>query len=157
MEIVLLLTGKTDEKWIEDALNKYGKRIERYAKFSIEIITVPKAKGAAIPAVLKSTEANSLMKFLKESDYIILLDEKGGSFTSREFANHLQKRMNAGYKRIVFLVGGAFGFDDAVYKLADEKLALSKMTFSHQVIRVIFIEQLYRAFTILKNEPYHHD
>jgi 23S rRNA (pseudouridine1915-N3)-methyltransferase len=157
MEIKLLLIGKTSMSFAGDGLQEFSKRISRYHKFSSEVLEISKKYKTAVAQVVKKEEANSILKKIVPSDFLVLLDENGKNHSSREFANWLQKQLNLSHKRIVFLVGGAFGFDEKIYARANYKLSLSKMTYSHQLIRVIFTEQLYRAFTIIRNEKYHND
>lgn len=157
LKIVFLQTGKTKTKEILALEKEYSKRINRYLKF--ETIVVPDLKNTKnLPEdVVKKKEGELILKELQSGDFVVLLDDKGKQFTSLKFANHLQKIMNRGLKRLVFVIGGAYGFDEQVYAIAHEKLSLSLMTFSHQIIRAIFAEQLYRGFAILNNEPYHHE
>ena len=157
MKISLFFTGKTSFDFIEKGITEYEKRIKRYVNFEIKIIKDVKVGKKMPPGVLKKKEGEHILKELKDSDFLILLDEKGKQYTSREFAKFIENNTITGTKRLVFVVGGAFGFSEAVYKRANSKLSLSKMTFSHQPIRLLFAEQLYRAFTIIKGEPYHND
>ncbi len=156
MKITLIVVGKTKSREIRHLCEDYFERIKRYVLFEkIEIPDIKNTKNFSETEMQKQ-EGSLILKKIEDSDYIFLLDEKGKSYPSLDFAKHLQKRMNAAPKRIVFIIGGAYGFDEKIYARANEKLALSKMTFSHQIIRAIFAEQLYRAFSILNNEPYHH-
>lgn len=157
MEIVFLLTGHTDTEYLKQGMDIYASRIRHYVRFSVKEIKLNKKELRKQPAEQKKAEAITIMKHLEPQDYLVLLDEYGKQYTSREFSSFIQKKMNAGTKRLVFLVGGAWGFDESVKQRANAKLSVSKMTFPHQLIRLIFMEQLYRAFTILKNEPYHND
>lgn len=156
MKIKLLTVGKTDERFIEEGIEKYFKRLKHYINF--EIIALPDVKqGSKLNMEkLKEEEGKLILQKIESSDQLILLDEKGKGLTSEEFAGFLQKKMNAGLPALIFVVGGAFGFSEEVYKRANEQLSLSKMTFSHQMVRLFFTEQLYRAFTIIKGEKYHH-
>lgn len=156
MKIKLLTVGKTDERFIEEGIEKYLNRLKHYINF--EIITLPDVKqGSKLNMEkLKEEEGKLILQKIESSDQLILLDEKGKSLTSEEFSVFLQKKMNAGFPNLFFVVGGAFGFSEEVYKRANEQLSLSKMTFSHQMVRLFFTEQLYRAFTIIKGEKYHH-
>lgn len=157
MKIKLLCIGKTDDKNLVKLKTDYQLRLQHYIKFDLEIIRdIRKTKNLS-EKQQKELEGESILKKLKPTDQMILLDEKGHEFRSIEFSRFLQKKMNSGIKQLVFVIGGPYGFSDAVYKKAQGKVSLSKMTFSHQMIRLIFIEQLYRAFTILKREPYHHE
>lgn len=153
MHITFISIGKTTDKLIADQCAVYCKRIVKYTSFTwketADIKSLP-------PAEAKIKEGELLKKLLEKGDYIILLDETGKTFTSKEFANEISKKQLANIKHIVFVLGGAYGFSDEIYALANEKLSLSKLTFPHQMVRLIFLEQLYRAFTIINNEPYHH-
>ncbi|MCB0458442.1 MAG: 23S rRNA (pseudouridine(1915)-N(3))-methyltransferase RlmH [Flavobacteriaceae bacterium] len=157
MKIKLLVIGKTDDKNLQQLIDDYQKRLGFYSKF--KMIVIPDIKNAKnlTENQQKEKEGELILKQLDSSDELILLDEKGKGFRSVEFADLLQKKMNSGIKQLVFVVGGPYGFSDEVYKKANAKISLSKMTFSHQMIRLFMVEQLYRAFTILKNEPYHHE
>lgn len=157
MEIVLRVMGKTSEKYLREGMDVYIKRMKRYVKFSIQEIPDLKGMKSKSPQEQNSAEGEYILKDIQSSDFVVLLDENGDQFTSRKFSAQIQKWMNAGPSRIVFLVGGPYGFSDEVYARGQAKLSLSKMTFSHQMVRLFMAEQVYRAFTILKNEPYHHD
>ena len=155
MKIALITIGKTREQYLIDAINDYIKRISHYNKF--DLFELPSVKNASKLSVSEQIifESKLIVKQLKKTDYVILLDEKGQDFSSIKFANKLNNWFCIGKKRLVFVIGGAYGISKSLDNLANIKLSLSKMTFSHQIIRLIFLEQLYRAFTILKNEPYH--
>ncbi|MDD3667530.1 Ribosomal RNA large subunit methyltransferase H [bioreactor metagenome] len=155
MNIKLIFVGKTEEKYLQEGIEIYEKRLKNYINF--ETIVIPSLKDTKnlSPQIVKEKEGELILKQVSKYDKIILFDEKGLEFTSMDYSVFLQKHMNAGVKNLCFVVGGAFGFSDEVYKKADQKVALSKMTFSHQMIRLLIVEQIYRAFTILKNEPYH--
>lgn len=155
MKLVFLMVGKTNEKYFNDAILEYEKRIKRFIPF--EIITIPDSKGIKSADVLKETEGGLILKQVKSDDFLILLDEKGKSFSSIKFASYVEKLLSRSDKRIIFAIGGAYGFSKGVYERADDKISLSEMTFSHQLVRVVFTEQLYRAFTIINNLPYHHE
>lgn len=155
MKIELWLNGKT-EPYVAESCERFFKRLKHYTTFQLVEIPEPKRKGNTDARVLKQQEAQLLLPKIETGDYLVLLDEKGKEYASEAFAGQLEKWMGSGRKRIIFMVGGPFGFDDTMYARANETLSLSKMTFSHQIIRVIFLEQLYRAFTIINNEPYHH-
>ena len=157
VKILLLAIGKTDEQWIQEALLKYIKRLQHYLPFEFEVIPDLKNNKNFSQAQQKEKEGALILKKIKPTDKVFLLDEKGKEYRSVEFANHLQQQMNSSVKRLVFIIGGPYGFSPELYAKAQCKLALSKMTFSHQIIRPFFVEQLYRAMTILKNEPYHHE
>lgn len=157
MKIALIVIGKTDASYFTEALHEYANRLVHYLPF--EMITIPdirNVKNMSEPQQ-KEKEGELILKSLQPADYVVLLDEKGKEFTSLLFATYLEKKMHTVAKRLVFIIGGPYGFSDKVYQAAQEKISLSKMTFSHQMIRVIFTEQLYRAMTILNNEPYHHE
>ncbi|MDM1045311.1 23S rRNA (pseudouridine(1915)-N(3))-methyltransferase RlmH [Myroides sp. 1354] len=156
MNIKLLAIGKTDNKELQTLMNDYMKRLSFYVNFDMEIIADIKNAKNLSEAQQKQKEGELILSKIGPSDFLILLDEKGKEFTSVGFADELQKRMNAGIKTLVFVIGGPYGFSEEVYKNAKGKISLSKMTFSHQMIRLFIIEQLYRGFTILRNEPYHH-
>lgn len=149
--------GKTSTKYISDAVSEFAKRVNRYAPF--EIVTVPdlKPSKAVSEELQKEREGNNIMQLLQSSDHVCLLDERGKELTSREFASMIESRMNQGLKRLVFVVGGPYGFSKEMYSRADSELSLSRMTFTHEMVRLFFVEQVYRAMTILRGEPYHHD
>ena len=157
MKIKLLVVGKTDDKNLENLIEKYIKRLRHYVNFEIETIPDPKRMKNRSAEEQKSIEGELILKKLHPGDQLVLLDEQGKEFRSVDFARHLQKKMNSGLRRMVLVVGGPYGFSDEVYAEAREKLSVSKMTFSHQMIRLFVVEQIYRAMTILKNEPYHHE
>ncbi len=156
MKIVVLNNGKTKNSAVEILTNEYYQRIRKYVPFEEKIIPDLKHTRNLTEQQVKEAEAEKMHKEFQPDDIIILLDEKGKSHTSMGFARYLQGLMNRGPKRIVFVIGGPYGFAEEVYQRANTKLSISSMTFSHQIIRAIFAEQLYRAFTILNNEPYHH-
>ncbi|WP_442265640.1 23S rRNA (pseudouridine(1915)-N(3))-methyltransferase RlmH [Tenacibaculum sp. ZS6-P6] len=157
MKIKLLAVGKTDDKNLIQLINIYQKRLKHYVKFEVEIIPDIKNVKNLSEAQQKEKEGELILSKLQNTDQLILLDDKGKHYTSIEFSNFLQKKMNSGIKQLVLVIGGPYGFSDVVYKKANGKLSLSKMTFSHQMIRLFIIEQIYRGYTILKNEPYHHE
>ena len=157
MKIKLIVIGKTKSKFLLDGENEYVKRLKHYCKFSELIISDIKNGGKLSKKELKEKEGNLVLGSIKNNDYVILLDDKGLTLSSIGFAELLNKKMVLSTSELVFIVGGAFGFSESVYKRANTKLSLSKMTFSHQMVRIIFKEQLYRAFTILKGEKYHHE
>lgn len=156
MTIKLIAIGKTDNNELQTLINNYIKRLGFYIKFSFDIIPDLKKSKNLTEEQQKHKEGELILSKTNSSDTIVLLDEKGKLQSSMEFSSYLQKHMNSGIKQLTFIIGGPYGFSDEVYKRANGKLSLSKMTFSHQMIRLFFIEQLYRGFTILKNEPYHH-
>lgn len=157
MKILLLAVGKTDDSNLNQLIQTYQNRLQHYIKFDCEIIPDLKNVKNLSENQQKEKEGLMILKKLTATDQLILLDEKGKDFTSMRFADYLQKKMNAGIKQLVFVIGGPYGFSEAVYQKAQGKISLSKMTFSHQMIRLFMVEQLYRGFTILKNEPYHHE
>ncbi len=152
----LFLVGETDDAELSRAIDRYVSRLKHYCSLEIEVLKTPKQFKKLGQNELKSAEGKLILESLTGQDYLILLDERGTEFTSIAFSEKLQKWLNGGHRRIVFLIGGAFGFSDDVYQRADFKLGLSKMTLTHQMVRLFFTEQLYRGFTILKNEKYHH-
>ncbi|QHI34746.1 Ribosomal RNA large subunit methyltransferase H [Kordia antarctica] len=156
MNIKLLAIGRTDDKQLLQLIDQYVKRLSHYIKFDLEIIPDLKNTKNLSEAQQKEKEGELILKKLSPTDVLVLLDENGKQFSSVDFSNHLQKRMNAGIKTLVFVIGGPYGFSEAIYAKAQQKISLSKMTFSHQMVRLFVVEQLYRAFTILRNEPYHH-
>ena len=156
MTIKLVCIGKTDKKELENLIKIYSDRLQHYIKFEFEIIPDLKKTKNLDENQQKQKEGELILSGIQNSDFMVLLDEKGRQFTSEEFSAYLQKRMNTGLKRLIFVIGGPYGFSEEVYSRANSKISLSKMTFSHQMVRLFFTEQLYRAFTILKNEPYHH-
>jgi 23S rRNA (pseudouridine1915-N3)-methyltransferase len=156
MLIRLLAIGKTDNHSIQSLIDEYQKRLGFYVKFEFEIIPDIKNSKNLSESAQKEREGEQILKKLLPSDELILLDEKGKQYSSVDFSEFVQKKMNSGLKQLIFVIGGPYGFSESVYGRANGKISLSKMTFSHQMVRVFFIEQLYRAFTILRNEPYHH-
>ncbi len=156
MTIKLLAIGKTDSKDLQQLITAYSNRLKHYIKFELEIIPDIKNVKHLSEAQQKEKEGELILKKLNPTDILVLLDENGKQFTSIEFSNYLQKKMNSGIKQLVFVIGGPYGFSPSTAQKASGKISLSKMTFSHQMVRLFAIEQLYRAFTILKNEPYHH-
>lgn len=157
MKIKLLAIGKTDDKNLSALIQTYQNRLKHYIKFEFEIIPDLKNAKNLSEVQQKEKEGELLLKKIQPTDKVLLLDDKGKDFTSVEFSKFLQKKMNSGIKTLVFIIGGPYGFSDELYKKAQGKVSFSKMTFSHQMIRVFVVEQVYRAFTILKNEPYHHE
>jgi 23S rRNA (pseudouridine1915-N3)-methyltransferase len=156
MEIKLIGIGKTDKTELDQLIKSYQNRLMHYVRFSFEIIPDLKNSKNLSEKLQKEEEGKIILSKISNSDRLILLDENGQEMNSVGFSNFLQKQMNSGLKRLVLVIGGPYGFSEDVYKKASSKLALSKMTFSHQMVRLFIIEQLYRSFTILKNEPYHH-
>ena len=156
MNIKVITIGKTDNSHLQSLIDEYQKRLGFYIKFEFEVIADIKNSKNLSEDQQKQREGELILSKLSPSDVLILLDENGKQYNSVEFANYLQKQMNSGIKQLVFVIGGPYGFSNEVYEKSNGKLSLSKMTFSHQMIRLFFVEQLYRSFTILKNEPYHH-
>lgn len=156
MNIKLLAIGKTDHKALQLLIDEYSKRLSFYIKFDLDIIPDIKNAKNMSESQQKQKEGEQILAKLSTSDHLILLDENGTSYSSLQFADVLQKKMNAGIKSLVFVIGGPYGFSEEIYQKAQGKLSLSAMTFSHQMVRLFMIEQLYRGFTILRNEPYHH-
>jgi len=157
MKIKLLAIGKTDDKNLQTLIDTYQNRLKHYINFQLEVIPDIKNVKNLSQQQQKEKEGELILKKLSPTDQLVVLDEKGKEFRSIEFSSFLQKKMNSGIKQLVFVIGGPYGFSEAVYKKTQGKISLSKMTFSHQMIRLFAVEQLYRAFTILKNEPYHHE
>ena len=157
MKITLSVIGKTEVGFVRQGIEEYVKRLQHYVSFSIHYIGDVKGVRNMSEAQQKAAEGRALLATLESSDHVVLLDEHGTERTSIDFSEWLQRRMSSGCKRLVFVVGGPYGFSEAVYARADEKISLSQMTLSHQMIRLLFVEQLYRAFTILHHEPYHHE
>ena len=157
MNITLLTVGKTDVPWVAEGMEVYASRLKHYVPFAVKELPHLKGVSSLSPAEVKSRESELILKALRPSDQVILLDEKGRSFRSVEFASFLEGKMARSSSDLVFVVGGAYGFSDAVRSRADGIISLSPMTFSHQMVRVIFLEQLYRAFTILNGHPYHNE
>ena len=157
MKVSFIFVGKTEEGFVKAACEQYEKRLKHYLPFQFLIIPDIKQGGKMSQVELKNKEGELILKQLQPSDVVMLLDDKGKQFTSLEFSNYLQQQMNAGIKNLCFVVGGAFGFSDAVYARANGKISFSKMTFTHQMIRMLLLEQCYRGMTILKGESYHHE
>ena len=157
MKIVFLTVGKTEDAYLKEGIDKYVKRLKHYTKLEIVEINELKNTKALTADQQKIKEAELILKKLSPIDHVVLLDEKGAEFSSKQFAAYLDKKAINSTSTLFFIVGGPYGFDDSVYARANDKLSLSRMTFSHQMIRLLFVEQLYRAFTIIKGEPYHHE
>jgi len=157
MKITLLVIGKTDVTYILEGMSEYENRLKHYINFNIEVIPDIKKSRSLSIELQKKNEGELILSKQRAGKELHLFDEKGKSFTSREFASFLQKKMASGLKELVFVIGGANGFSKEVYKQSVSKISLSKLTFSHQMVRLLCVEQIYRAFTILKGEPYHHD
>jgi len=156
MTIKLLAIGKTDNKALQQLVSEYEKRLRHYIKFELEIISDIKNSKNLSEAQQKQKEGELILKKISATDALILLDENGKQYTSIDFSEYLQKKMNSGIKQLVFVIGGPDGFSESVFQKAQGKISFSKMTFSHQMIRLFAVEQVYRAFTILRHEPYHH-
>lgn len=157
MKFELLVIGKTDSKNIQALLDEYSKRLKKYCSYSIQVIPDLKNSKNLSFNEQKDKEGKLILNKLSSGDRVILLDDKGQQFSSMEFSKYIQKTMNSGGKKVVFIVGGPYGFSEEIYARSQGKISLSKMTFSHQMVRLFFTEQLYRGFTILNNEPYHHE
>ena len=157
MKITLLTVGKTDKDWVRQGMEIYVSRLKHYIPFAVVEIPELKNVSALTKDQIKMKEGELILKNIKPTDDLILLDERGKEYTSVELAKVIQDKISYEGKDIVYIIGGAYGFSEAVYKRANSKLSLSKMTFSHQMVRAIFTEQIYRAFTIMKGEPYHHE
>lgn len=157
MKLSLLVIGKTTDKHVQVLINDYASRLSHYVPFSLDVIPELKSTKALTVDQQKAMEAELIRRQLQPGDHIVLLDEHGTERRSVDFAAWLGKRLAAGSRRIVFIVGGPYGFDAAIHQLAAEEISLSQMTFSHQLIRLLFVEQLYRACTIMRGEPYHHE
>lgn len=157
MSIELIVVGKTDSKEVAALVELYAKRVNRYCRFALTTLPDLRETRSLTPRQQNRAEGERILALLTESDFVVLLDEHGEELRSVEFAEWLRKRTVSGLKRLVFVIGGPYGFSDEVYARANHKLSLSRMTFSHQLVRALFAEQLYRAFSILANEPYHHE
>ena len=157
MNLTLLTVGKTDIGWVREGLDLYVSRLRHYVPFTVTEIPELKKVSALSEAQIKEKEGELILKQVGPADILVLLDERGRQYRSVEFARWLEKQLSQGGRSLVFAIGGAYGFSSAVYERANGLLSLSPMTFSHQMVRTIFAEQLYRAFTILKGEPYHHE
>lgn len=157
MKITLLMVGKTTESYYIQAIDEYAGRLKHYITFELEVIPELKNTKSLQTEQQKDREGELIKKSLKPGDHIVLLDEKGKEYTSVAFSDYITKKQQTVGKRLVFVIGGPYGFSDEIYGFAKEKISLSKMTFSHQMIRILFVEQLYRAMTILNGEPYHHE
>ncbi len=157
MKIILAVVGKTSTGYLKQGIDEYTSRLTHYIPFEIHYLNDAKNTRNLTESQQKAAEGRSILDFIDKSDYVALLDERGKEFTSVKFSNYIEKRSLSGLKRLVFIVGGPYGFSDEVYQRANEKISLSQMTFSHEMIRLIFTEQLYRAMTIINHEPYHHE
>jgi len=155
MKVELWAIGKTNERYLEEGMALYEKRLKHYLPFQWSVLPDIKGAGSLSAQQVKAKEGESILSKLKDDDLLILLDERGRSLSSEGFATYLDKKLQQSQRRLIFLIGGAYGFSDALYERAKDQLSLSSMTFSHQMVRLFFMEQLYRAMTILRNEPYH--
>jgi ribosomal RNA large subunit methyltransferase H len=156
VNIKLIAVGKTDNPALQQLISTYEKRLSYYINFELQLLPDIKNSKSLSEEQQKIKEGELILSYVEPSHHLILLDERGKEYTSIAFADELQKKMNTGIKQLTFVIGGPYGFSQAIYQRANSKLSLSKLTFSHQMIRLFFVEQLYRAFTILRNEPYHH-
>jgi len=157
MKVTLLVVGKTDAAYLREGIDEYTRRLKRYVNFEIEIIPDIKKAGTMATELQKNREGEQILMKDSAGKELHLFDENGEMFSSKEFAGFLEKKMLGGLKELVFVIGGPYGFSQEVYKRANSKISLSRLTFSHQMARLLCVEQIYRAFTILKGEPYHHD
>lgn len=157
MKIEVLVIGKTKSDYLRRGIEEYLKRLNHYIQCRIVELPETKTSVATTEAMQKTNEGKQMLAYFDTSDMVVLLDERGNQPSSREFATYIQKHMASGIKRLIFVVGGPYGFSDEVYARARGKISLSRMTFPHDMVRLVFVEQLYRAMTILRNEPYHHD
>lgn len=157
MTVELIVIGKTDSKEIAALVEMYARRVNFYCKFAVTALPDVRNTRNLTVKQQRTAEGEAILRQTTDGDYVVLLDERGEEMRSVEFAAWLQKRLNSGLRRLVLVIGGPYGFSEEVYARADGRLSLSRMTFSHQIVRAIFAEQIYRAFTILNNEPYHHE
>ncbi len=157
MKGVLIVVGKTTDKRFEAIIGEYVERICHYIPFAVEVVPELKNTKGLSQNEQKQREGELIQKSLQAGDYVVLLDEHGSERSSMDFAAWMQKKMSAGPKRLIFIIGGPYGFSDDIHKLANEEISLSRMTLSHQMVRIFFTEQIYRAMTILNGEPYHHE
>lgn len=157
MKLKLITVGRTDKQWIKDGMEIYLSRLKHYIPFSMTEIPDIKNTSSLSRESIKAKEGELILKQISPTDKVILMDERGKEYSSISLAKDLEAKLSVAMNDIVFIIGGPYGFSDAVYSRCNEKISLSKMTFSHQMVRVIFLEQLYRAFTIIRGEPYHHE
>ncbi len=157
MKILLLTIGNTDKNYMKEGIDDYVKRLSFYLPFEIKVIPDLKNRGSISVDLQKEKEGQLILNQISPGDFMILLDEHGEEFTSISFSGWIEKKMIVGTRQLVFVIGGPYGFSKMVYQRSDLKISLSKLTFSHQMVRLIFVEQMYRAMTIIKNEPYHHE
>lgn len=157
MKIQLLVVGKTSSKYLSEGIGEYVKRVSRYVPFELRVLSDVKTSKAMTPGRQKDLEGAAMLACVQPGDHVVLLDERGAGMTSREFSRFVDRKMVSLPRNLIFIIGGPYGFSGDVYKRADEMLSLSRMTFSHEMVRLFMVEQLYRAMTILRGEPYHHD
>lgn len=157
MKIELAVIGKTSIGYLKQGIDEYIKRLKHYVPFEIKYIDDIKNTKNISKDQQKRTEGTKILSLLDKSDFVVLLDEHGKEYTSMQYSSYIQKRMLSGTKKVVFVIGGPYGFSQEVYDRANDKISFSKMTFNHEMIRLIFTEQLYRAYTIINHEPYHHE
>ena len=157
VKILLITIGNTDKKYMKEGIDDYVKRLSFYIPFEIRIIPDIKNRSSLSAELQKEKEGQLILNQVSSGDHVVLLDERGVELSSIEFSKWIEKKMIAGLRQVVFVIGGPYGFSKAVYQRSDSEISLSKMTFSHQMVRLIFVEQVYRAMTIIKNEPYHHE
>lgn len=157
MQIQLIVTGKTESLWVQQGTDLYYKRIRHYIPFNVRVIPGLRNAKNLSPAVYKEKEGELLIPVIKEEKDVYLMDEQGREFSSREFAGFVEKKMNSGCRNLIFIIGGPYGFSEEIHRTAAGSISLSRLTFSHQLVRLVFAEQLYRACTIIKGESYHHD
>jgi len=157
VKILLLTIGNTDKKYMKEGIDDYVKRISFYIPFEMKVIPDIKNRSSLSEELQKEKEGQLILNHVSSGDYLVLLDERGTEFSSVEFSKWIEKKMIAGTRQVIFVIGGPYGFSNAAYQRSDTKISMSKMTFSHQMVRMIFVEQIYRAMTIIKNEPYHHE
>lgn len=157
VKILFLTIGSTDKKYMREGIDDYVKRLAFYVPFEMRVIPDLKNRSSLSSDLQKEKEGQLILNQISAGDYLVLLDERGAEFSSVEFSKWIEKKMVAGTRQLIFVVGGPYGFSNSVYQRSDINISLSKLTFSHQMVRMIFVEQVYRAMTIIKNEPYHHD
>jgi 23S rRNA (pseudouridine1915-N3)-methyltransferase len=157
VKILLLTIGSTDKKYMKEGIDDYVKRLSFYLPFEMKVIPDIKNRSSYSIELQKEKEGQLILNQISSGDFLVLLDERGNEYSSLEFSKWIEKKMIAGTRQLVFVIGGPYGFSNTVYQRSDIKISISKMTFSHQMARMIFVEQIYRAMTIIKNEPYHHE
>lgn len=157
MKITFLTVGKTEDAYLKEGIDKYVKRLKHYTKLELIELNELKNTKALSTEQQKTKEAELILKKINQLDYVVLMDEKGKEYSSTQFAAYINKKEISSSANLIFIIGGPYGFDHSVYQRANDKISLSRMTFSHQMVRLFFVEQLYRAYTIIKGEPYHHE